>query len=129
MLFHVNVRHIEFRAFATFVVLFFMIVAYCAQSIADVITIENGLSSNSVKTIYRDNFGYVYFGTSTGVDRYDGTKMVNISFPDKFKSEKCWVSSIVDVGYNQLLVGNNAGLFMLDKRTLAIRQIYERQID
>lgn len=128
-MFHVNVRHIEFRAFATFVVLFFMIVAYSAQCVADVITTENGLSSNSVKTIYRDNFGYVYFGTSTGVDRYDGTKMVNISFPDKFKAEKCWVSSIVDVGYNHLLVGNNAGLFMLDKRTLAIRQVYERQID
>lgn len=100
-----------------------------AFSSLGVLTTEDGLSSNSVKTIYRDKTGYMYFGTSTGVDRYDGTNIVNIAFPIERKSEKCWVSGIVDAGGDKLYVGNNVGLYVLDKRTLSMTPAFGDIID
>ena len=66
------------------------------------------------KTIYRDKTGYVYFGTSSGLDRYDGARMISIPFPIENIREKCWVSGIVEAGDDRLYVGNNAGLFLFD---------------
>ena len=34
--------------------------------------IENGLSNNSVNTIFKDRYGYMWFGTDDGLNRYDG---------------------------------------------------------
>ena len=36
------------------------------------LTIEQGLSQNSVKCIYQDSKGYIWFGTEDGLNRYDG---------------------------------------------------------
>ena len=36
------------------------------------ITTEDGLSSSWVRCIYQDKTGFIWFGTSDGVDRYDG---------------------------------------------------------
>jgi ligand-binding sensor domain-containing protein/signal transduction histidine kinase/DNA-binding response OmpR family regulator len=41
------------------------------------ITIENGLSSNSVLAITQDSTGFLWFGTRMGVNRYDGTRFKN----------------------------------------------------
>lgn len=37
-----------------------------------VIGIENGLSNNSVTSIYQDRSGFMWFGTFDGLNRYDG---------------------------------------------------------
>ncbi|MGN1228127.1 MAG: two-component regulator propeller domain-containing protein, partial [Prevotella sp.] len=100
-----------------------------SQSELELLTTEDGLSSNSVKTIYRDKTGYVYFGTSTGLDRYDGARMISIPFPIEHVREKCWVSGIVEAGHDRLYVGNNVGLFLFDKRTLDMKQVFTDKID
>ncbi len=41
------------------------------------ITIENGLSSNSVLSITQDGTGFLWFGTEMGVNRYDGSRFKN----------------------------------------------------
>ena len=33
---------------------------------------SDGLSSNNVKAIHRDRFGFMWFGTKNGLNRYDG---------------------------------------------------------
>ena len=38
------------------------------------LTVENGLSNNSVLAITQDGDGFLWFGTRTGVNRYDGTR-------------------------------------------------------
>ncbi len=36
------------------------------------LTIENGLSQNTVSAIVQDNFGFIWLGTQNGLNRYDG---------------------------------------------------------
>ena len=38
------------------------------------LNIENGLSHNWVNTIFRDSIGFVWIGTSAGLNRFDGSK-------------------------------------------------------
>lgn len=36
------------------------------------ITVDNGLSQNSVLTIAQDELGFIWFGTHNGLNRFDG---------------------------------------------------------
>jgi signal transduction histidine kinase/CheY-like chemotaxis protein/ligand-binding sensor domain-containing protein len=38
----------------------------------DRITVEDGLSSGDIWSIYQDRYGFMWFGTSNGLNRYDG---------------------------------------------------------
>ena len=38
-------------------------------------SVENGLSSNSVRAIVQDKYGFLWFGSDDGLNRYDGITM------------------------------------------------------
>ncbi len=40
------------------------------------ITRENGISNSSVTCIHKDKFGFIWFGTWNGLNRYDGYEMI-----------------------------------------------------
>ncbi|WP_172335858.1 two-component regulator propeller domain-containing protein [Mucilaginibacter sp. SG564] len=40
-------------------------------------TVKEGLSSNTVNTIIKDRYGLMWFGTSNGLTRFDGSNFVN----------------------------------------------------
>ena len=40
------------------------------------ITGENGLSQSNVKAIIQDSYGFMWFGTKNGLNRFDGTSIV-----------------------------------------------------
>lgn len=92
------------------------------------LTTDDGLLANSVKSLFRDSRGLMYIGTSVGVDRYDGERIVNIRFPVDEVREQCWVSSIAEEEYGQLLVTNNVGRWRLDCRTLTMNFIPDDEL-
>ncbi|MEJ8843940.1 two-component regulator propeller domain-containing protein [Lacibacter sp. H375] len=47
------------------------------------VTLEHGLSSNSVLSITQDHKGFLWFGTRMGVNRYDGTRFKHYLHNDK----------------------------------------------
>ena len=71
----------------------------------------------------------MYFGSFRGIDRFDGTKIINIPFPYNNDKEDNFVRTIVEEDAGHLLLGNNTGLWRLDKRKLSIKRIYEKEID
>jgi len=40
------------------------------------ISVENGLSQSNVKAIVQDSYGFMWFGTKNGLNRFDGTSIV-----------------------------------------------------
>jgi len=39
------------------------------------LSVENGLSNNLVRAIFKDSNGFIWFGTLEGLDRYDGVEI------------------------------------------------------
>lgn len=76
------------------------------------LTIDDGLSNNRVVTIAQDNYGFMWFGTVNGLDRFDGLSVVS------FKHDPGDPTTISDNRIRTLFcdsrgrfwIGNNSGL-------------------
>ena len=60
-----------------YIVAFFIsLVAYAQVSTTQIsfrsLTVDQGLSQNSVKSIAQDSTGYIWFNTEDGLNKYDG---------------------------------------------------------
>lgn len=82
------------------------------------ITISDGLSNNIINTIYKDKRGFVWLGTQTGLDRFDGIDV--ISFP-QFSARTIYAIAETDSVY--LWVGTDKGLLKFDRKTEQVEAI------
>lgn len=64
------------------------------------LTMQNGMPDNTVYAIFRDNIGFMWFGTEGGLTRYDGTTLKTFALDSPIQvveqisgsaSEKLWV--------------------------------------
>lgn len=75
-------------------------------------TSVDGLSDLTVSTIYKDSKGYLWLGTATSVERFDGVRFKH--YPVYGNNEKLkWVNVIAETGGNQLWVGTETGLWRI----------------
>ncbi len=75
------------------------------------IGIEDGLSHNSVTSIFQDNLGYIWIGTFDGLNRYNGYDIINYRHnpSDSTSLLNNRIESIY--GYkNKILIGTKKGL-------------------
>jgi signal transduction histidine kinase/ligand-binding sensor domain-containing protein/DNA-binding response OmpR family regulator len=99
-------------------------------------TKQDGLSDNSIGTIFEDREGTLWIGTATGLDRMQKGKITN--YPLVKKSFRTEVDSLYQDKDGNLWIGTNtAGLFRLNKNGLtnyttaqglsndAVSQVYE----
>lgn len=93
------------------------------------LTTEDGLMDNSVFAIYQDADGLMYFGTYRGLDRFDGSHVVNIPFAESSGKETDGITTIVARDREHLLAGNAEGLWQLDKRQLTLTRVFKDDID
>lgn len=73
------------------------------------LSVENGLSNNQVNAIYKDSYGFMWFGTIEGLDRYDGVEIR--PFSQKFPETVENVYAISEDSEKQIWVGTSTGLF------------------
>lgn len=80
---------------------------------------NNGLSSNEVFCSFKDDEGIIWFGTSRGLDRYDGSgfKLYNRSKNDTIAAATMVVTAIGKKNNTELWIGTVNGLFIFDKRS------------
>ncbi len=83
------------------------------------IALEDGLSQESILSIFQDSEGYMWFGTQEGLNRYDGYqfKVYSHNPRDKTSLSSDWVYSINESNDGKLWIGTKSGLSIFDKST------------
>ena len=81
------------------------------------LTIDDGLSSNSVRSLLQDKKGFVWLGTSRGLNRFDGHKMVTVG-----KTRSLTVTAMAEDG-DTVWVGTDNGLYLYIQRLDSIKRV------
>jgi ligand-binding sensor domain-containing protein/signal transduction histidine kinase len=82
-------------------------------------SIEQGMLGRGVLCIYQDSIGYLWFGTYSGVDRYDGYSFKSYRHDpgDLSSIANALVQTLYEDHEGNLWVGTARGLDMLDRAT------------
>lgn len=80
------------------------------------LNISNGLSHNQVNTIFQDNKGFIWFGTMSGLNRYDGYtfKVFKHSLRDTSSLNDDNVTGIKEGPFGKLWVQSRSGYVIYD---------------
>lgn len=81
------------------------------------LTGADGLSDLTVAALYKDSCGYVWIGTSTTVERFDGIRVKRYPIPGANEKLK-WVNTICETSGNRIWMGNDMGLWQVDGDSL-----------
>ena len=83
------------------------------------ITLDDGLSNNWVKCIMKDSRGFMWFGTSNGLNRYDGVEFR--IFKNKIDNPKSLsnntINTIFEDNKGNIWIGTQNGLNVFDRKT------------
>jgi len=87
--------------------------------------IESGLSNNAVTSIYQDRYGFMWFGTYEGLNRYDGYKfqLFKNDPNDQFSLPDNRIVAIQEDTRHNIIVGTKKGLSLYESRTGKFRMI------
>ena len=77
-------------------------------------SVEDGLSSNSVRALMQDKYGFLWIGTDEGLNRYDGTTVKLYRLKDRGANEA--ISSLYST-LNKIWIGTDEGIYIYDYET------------
>ncbi len=81
--------------------------------------VEDGLSHNTVWCGMQDSYGFLWFGTSDGLNCYDGhtNKIFRNVLNDKYSLENNFVQTLFEESKQYIWVGTNWGIYIYDRNT------------
>ena len=92
------------------------------------LTLSQGLSDLLVNVIYKDSTGFVWFGTESSLDRFDGNNIVRHPVEgDSRRSRR--VLSIAEGPGGLIYAGTRQGLFALKKNDAELSRLFPDKID
>ncbi|MWB94132.1 response regulator [Flavobacterium sp. GA093] len=105
--------------------LFIFLSGYSQEYPVKFLDISNGLSNNSVTTIFQDRDGYMWFGTYDGLNRYDGYsfKVFRNRINDKKSLAFNTIYNIEGDAKNNIWIGGTKGVCIYDKTTAAFHSV------
>lgn len=79
---------------------------------------HDGLSENTVKSIVQDSWGFLWFGTKNGLNRYDGFRLKHYAVSDHVKQHANQnISALFEDKERHLWIGTDKGVFIYDPYT------------
>lgn len=78
-----------------------------------VLNMQNGLADNTVLSIYKDRDGFMWFGTTNGLSRYDGRNIKNFTIANRNLN----ITEIKELSPSCLGILANGALHCFDRRT------------
>lgn len=84
------------------------------------LTVQNGLSNNSVQCILQDSKGIVWIGTNGGLNRYDGASFIQYSMLSKPALTNSVVTALMQDEDGYIWIGTENGLNILQPATNTI---------
>lgn len=89
------------------------------------IDVNNGLSENWIKCIYKDSKGFIWFGTNNGLNRFDGYKfeIFQKSNSDSTAIADNDINAITEDKEGNLWVGTGKGINVLNCKTYKFRTL------
>ena len=97
-----------------------------------ILTTENGLSHNNIKTIFQDSYGFIWIGTINGLNRYDGYefKKYRYSSEDTTSLSSSSISHIWEDRSRDIWVATEAkGLNRFDRQTETFDRLPQHKVD
>ena len=120
------IRKVRFNIlFCCLIFPFTFINAQEARFVFSHLDVNDGLSENRIKCIIKDRNGFLWFGTSTGLNRYDGYEFETYlkSDSDSATLSDNDINNIAEDYYGNLWVGSRMGISVLDIKTYRFRRI------
>ena len=84
------------------------------------IKLEKGLSQNWVYSILQDKYGYMWFGTWDGLNRYDGYNFVTYNVEDGLSDHAIY--SLLEDDEGIIWIGTDKGFNRFDRETRTFKQ-------
>lgn len=92
------------------------------------VTSKDGISDLLVNVIYKDSTGYVWFGTESGLDRFDGNIIKPYHLESESKTSSRRVNAITSGTSGNIFIGSNVGLFELQRGSRKPLRLYPNKI-
>lgn len=106
------------------ILIIMVLIVFCVSVVASAdfrfrhFSVENGLSSNTVRAIIQDKYGFMWFGSDDGLNRYDG---INIKvYKSNPQGQNEYISALYDTG-DRIWVGTDKGVLIYDYETESLR--------
>jgi len=88
--------------------------------------VKDGLSQNAVTCIYKDSYGYMWFGTNHGLNKYDGYnfQVFKPDYVDTTSISSLVIVEILEDENNTLWVATTGGINKFDRETNSFERFY-----
>ena len=95
------------------------------------LSIDEGLSNENVTTIFQDSKGYMWIGTSDGLNRYDGEyiKIYNCDINYENSLSSTYITALSEDDYGNIWIGTDRGLDILNKDTGQVIRLNDIESD
>ncbi len=82
-------------------------ILFCQQYTVENISTQEGLSNNSVQSVYKDSRGILWVGTAIGLSKIQNHKIQNLNTDDGLAHSSCW--AIAEDENNNMWFGSYGG--------------------